>query len=296
MSEIRDLNTQAEEQIRLFNDDLRQLIEVTEEVENKYVEPAAIFFGISIALSVIVNVLVLAMLVVVYFSSKGVENICTRVVTYALLWPIFIFFLVLFWVFALLFLVTSLAGSDFCVKPDAVVSSLLYQYQDRFSSLIFGFLMYWISGCNVDYQPDINALGPIQDFVETVHDLSETILNLSPQSLESQCGLDSAAATALQGGAGLLHNATHLINRAWIETRHLVECKTFNPIYTTFVHDAVCQDGVDGLTWLFSSSMFLAMFAMLMIMFRAALHPVKRPPTLSESLGLNASLLSKSGN
>ena len=65
-------------------------------------------------------------------------------------------------------------------------------------------------------------------------------MGLSLPALESECGLDSAGASALQGGAELMHEATHAVNRAMIGVRTVLECKTFNPIYTTFVHDGEC--------------------------------------------------------
>lgn len=112
--------------------------------------------------------------------------------------------------------------------------------------------------------------------------------------LGRECGLDKAAATAFQGGAELLHEATHAINHGWIEARHLLECKTFNPIYTTFVHDAICIGAVGGLTWLYSSAFAMFLFSMLMIMFRAGLYPVKYPSTKPGGSGFVSSLLRKS--
>jgi len=129
-----------------------------------------------------------------------------------------------------------------------------------------------------------------------VHDFSEIIGAMSLGTLETECGLGLSAATALEGGSELLHEATHSISRGWIELRHMLECKTFNPIYTTFAHDAICVEGVDGLTWLFSTSFAMFLFAMIMIMFRAGLYPVKRPPAQAENSGVATSLLSKSGN
>lgn len=46
---------------------------------------------------------------------------------YAILWPLFVFLLILFWIFALLFLVSALATSDFCVDPDKNMQSILVQ-------------------------------------------------------------------------------------------------------------------------------------------------------------------------
>ena len=135
----------------------------------------------------------------------------------------------------------------------------------------------------------------INDVVGTVHHLSETVIIMSLQVLESLCGLNHTAATALQGGAALLHNASHAFNNGFNEVRHILECRTFNPIYTAFVHDAICVEGVYGLTWLFSTSLLLSLFAMVMIMFRAGLYPVMRPLAETEKSALGVSLLSKSG-
>jgi len=296
-AEIKSVNSIVDENVGLLMDDLRHLITITDEVDQG-LDKANIFFYVTIAISIIVNLLILVMLVVTYFSAKGVENCCTKLVTFALLWPVFVFFLILFWIFALLFLVTSLAGSDFCVKPDQIVEGLLNRYKSQFHSAIFQLLIYYVSGCQVlPATGQIDSITTdIDDVVGTVHDLSEFVMSQSLDGLESQCGLTQSAATALQGGAGLLHNASHTVNSAWIDVRHFIECKTFNPIYTTFVHDAICVDGVDGLSWLFSTSMFLAVFAMIMITFRAALYPVKRPLARAENSGLGTSLFSKSGN
>ena len=50
---------------------------------------------------------------------------------YAMLWPIFLFFLIVFLIFALLFLVASLSGADFCVSPDEIVQSYLTSLEKR---------------------------------------------------------------------------------------------------------------------------------------------------------------------
>lgn len=121
---IQELDEMVEKNIELFQSDLEQVIAMADDAEH-YLHYADIFFGISITMSVIIMLLILAMLAVSFFSAKNIENCCTKTITYALIWPVFIFFLVLFWIFALLFLVTSLAGADFCVKPDQVVEEFL---------------------------------------------------------------------------------------------------------------------------------------------------------------------------
>jgi hypothetical protein len=94
-------------------------------------------------------------------------------------------------------------------------------------------------------------------------------------TLQLACGFTKSEATDLHEGLELLYNATHYLNQDVIDAQVLMECRTFNPIYTTLMYDAVCAEGVDGLSWIFSTSLLLVVFAMFLIMFRAALYPVK---------------------
>ena len=191
----------------------------------------------------------------------------------------------------------ALSGADFCVNPDRLVKNMLYYYEDMFHSVVFKYIIYYVSSCAINIKPTggemANITNTINKGVHTVHHISEMLMDMPIKSIQSECALSSTAASSVHGGAILIHNATHSLNDAWIGVQELMECKTFNPIYTTFVHDAICVDGVGGLAWLFSTSLFLAIFSMVMIMFRAALYPVKRPSVRPNS-GLTESLLSKS--
>ena len=90
-------------------------------------------------------------------------------------------------------------------------------------------------------------------------------MEMSLGTLETECGLGLSAATALEGGSELLHEATHSISRSWIELRHMLECKTFNPIYTTFAHDGKSQGQASihlcafivGIHFIFTNSCFV---------------------------------------
>lgn len=281
LTEIHDLNDMVDANVDNFQHDLTKVITMAQDVDESLYS-ADVFFYVALVITVVVQVLIVSMLVVMIFSARGVTNCCTRFATHAILWPVFVFMLVLFWMFALLFLVASLAGSDFCVEPDQVVEWILVQKEDLFHSVIFQFIVYYVSGCTVvpsSHSEIAQVSNQIKEIVSAVHDLSATVMEVPIPQLQAQCGLDKAAATAFQGGAELLHATAHAINNAWIDVRYMLECKTFNPIYTTFVHDAVCVEGVNGLTWIFSTSFAIFSFAMIMIMFRAALYPVNHPTT-----------------
>ena len=197
---------------------------------------------------------------------------------------------------ALLFLVTSLSGSDLCIKPDAIIQSGLYYYQEKFTSIVFDHLIYYVSGCTV--KPQEEEIEEIRQTMNvalgTVYNLTGIVMNLPLPTLELQCNVTAPVATRVQTISSSLHNTTYNFNQAWIGIQEILACKTFNPIYTTFVHEAVCTQGVGGLTWIFSTSLFLCLFAMLMITFRAAMSPALRPQDNS-SRGMSPSLLSTSG-
>mmetsp|Transcript_26046 Transcript_26046/g.54973 ORF Transcript_26046/g.54973 Transcript_26046/m.54973 type:complete len:464 (+) Transcript_26046:85-1476(+) len=147
-SEAKELGAMLRSTLKAFENDLEELVSITEDVDEK-LKAADIFFGFTIAITVFITVLIVAMLVVTYFSARGVNNCCTKITTHAILWPVFIFFLVLAWIFALLFLVVSLAGSDFCIKPDKIVEGALREYQSQFKSAIFEVIIYYISVSDV---------------------------------------------------------------------------------------------------------------------------------------------------
>ncbi len=141
---IKDFGTRLRDEVSSFGDDMRELVALTQNVDDK-LDEADIIFYVLIAISVIIVVIILAMLAGSFFAAKGVSNCFTKFVTNVILWPIFIFFLFLMWAFSTLFLVVSIAGADFCIRPDYYVEEILTNYKDEFSSIIFGFLIYYIS-------------------------------------------------------------------------------------------------------------------------------------------------------
>jgi len=191
------------------------------------------------------------------------------------------------------------------MKPEVQDSECVHSIRCVISLVLYSSYLSFIASSLAELA---SVAAEIIKYVHAAHHLSETVLQSNTTALENECGLSNAGVSVLQDGAALLHNVTHFVNNAWIDTRHLLECSTFNPMYTTFVYDvsshlsgqvarevcpccsqkyndlhysrstqAICDEGVNGLTWLFSTAFALAFFAMLMITFRAGLYPVKRP-------------------
>lgn len=123
----------------------------------------------------------------------------------------------------------------------------------------------------------MDIAGQVKLVVTNVHALTEILGGQTADQIALICGLTTAQAAALQSLIVLMHDITHVLNNAVVGLREVLSCETFNPIYTTFVHEAFCVEGVSGLTYIFSTTIVISIFSMVMIMFRAALYPIKEP-------------------
>jgi len=109
------------------------------------------------------------------------------------------------------------------------------------------------------------------------HALTELLGQLPIDNIATICGLGTQEVEALSALIAILHDTSHALNRGVVGLREVLACETFNPIYTTFVHQAFCVQGVSGLTYIFSTTLVISIFSMVMIMLRAALYPIKEP-------------------
>lgn len=291
VSDINEMTLAVEESLKSFSTDLMTVANTARGMSND-LETASGFFYALVAISIVIDVLICIMLAVTVFSAKGISNCFTKCVTCALIWPIFVLLLALSWIFATVFLVFSLAGSDFCYTPDEIVLAFLNQYKDKFDSVIFAILIFYVSGCAVVPQA-MDDIAKLITMVETMlahaNDLADKIASESVDDLAAGCGLDKAGAIALQKGVQLISGLSQELVKLLSSFKGIVSCQNINPIYTTLVYDATCTEAVDGFTWLYGSCFALCICAMTMITFRAALYPVKRPIL---DTGLRAPLLS----
>lgn len=274
---VGELAVKVDSTLDGFGEDLRSLVAITEELESQ-LDAADILFGVLIAISVIIIALVVAMLVGVIFAWRGVTNCLTKLLQYAIIWPLFVLFLLLSWIFATLFLTASLAGSDFCYAPDQYVESLMDQRSSGFTGILFGFVLFYISGCSIPPPgaDDILEMATLANQVLLqAHDLVEQLAELPTATIASICSLTPDEVATLEQVLDFSHDAAHVLNRAVVGLRSVLACETFHPIYTTFVHRAFCMEGVGGLTAIFSSTLVISVFSMCMIMFRAALYPIR---------------------
>ena len=106
-------------------------------------------------------------------------------------------------------------------------------------------------------------------------ELIPLIADLPVESIAQLCNVTVEQATTLKQITTLGHTVIHVLNREFVGLRQIISCETMNPIYSTFVHQAFCDEAVAGMSWIFYTTLFIAIFSMFLIMFRAALYPIK---------------------
>mmetsp|Transcript_5507 Transcript_5507/g.8458 ORF Transcript_5507/g.8458 Transcript_5507/m.8458 type:complete len:164 (-) Transcript_5507:52-543(-) len=156
-------------------------------------------------------------------------------------------------------------------------------------------LIYYVSGCNVvpAAMNDITQLiTMVKSMLAAANDLADNIASDGVDDVATSCGLDKAAATALQNGVQVISGVSQDLEKLLGSFKGIISCQNINPIYTSLVHDATCTEAVNGFNWLYGSCFALCICAMTMITFRAALYPVKRPELDLDQTGLSAPLLS----
>lgn len=103
----------------------------------------------------------------------------------------------------------------------------------------------------------------------TVHNITSDVFNAVQQTdLAMQCGGDGT--TQLTNLLGLVDASIHGIITSLSGVKEVMKCENFNPIYTTFAYDAICDSGVAGLSWVFFSALGIGIFGMIMVTLRVA--------------------------
>jgi len=72
-----EMNKEIQENVMLFQNDLQQVIKITEDVDNS-LNDVNIFFYITVSISIIIGLLIVGMIIVSIFSAKGISNCCTK--------------------------------------------------------------------------------------------------------------------------------------------------------------------------------------------------------------------------
>ena len=269
ISTVESIDDSLRESLTDLQGDLAEAITMTEDI-NSGLDQAYPFLYATAAVMGVAVILALCLMIEVIMAWRGrkMRNCFVSCMKNAVILPIFFLFILLSWLFASLFQLVAIGGSDFCVKPDATIEFVLKKYvEDRMSPVLFAYLTYYLR-CQTDVNPTeiIAEAAPLWDGIGAVH----TFIEYAESNADAVNSVCSGSGQTIQSLASVLHSSLHAFNGLLVVALNLLDCATFNPIYVSALHEGLCANGASGLAWLFSTLLCMGIFSMIMITLRAA--------------------------
>ena len=186
------------------------------------------------------------------------------------------------------FIVMGIEGNaDFCVSgststPQSTILNILERYNLQEGELYYDVIKFYSSQClPLPDQQEVNSHNPFH-FLEKFHDdvrMVETTLKVmeaaisetSPANLSQQCGHDYSATLEL---VKQLAAHTTILDDVTERSLNLLRCRSIVPLYTQSVYQSVCKDNMTAALWLFSCSLLISFFGMVMITLRGSCYPL----------------------
>lgn len=208
--------------------------------------------------------------VVAAARARKMKHGCAKCMRNIIILPLFFLFAVLAWLFASLFLLAAISGSDFCVDPDKNIQTYLNAMvrDGRYSEVLVDYLAFFVKCVEARKPVDIpESADNVLTAIGVIHNFTEY--------WSSDDSLADDVCTPLGAGfigslSGLVHTELHGIKEMFAGLMDLMSCSTFNPLYSSAAYDALCINGVDGLNWMFGTQLAVAICAMIMITLRSA--------------------------
>jgi len=267
--------------------DLENVASELQRIDNKAYDWAfAVAYVFSVVEALLAIVVCYGIILVWKGEIKQVRFHCMRRCMRSwLLVPSFAVFTFLSFLFTLVFVIGSIAASDFCVdSPDPRVTLVIQESQQFFSSdFIYGLSLFYVNGCPTgDVPPLLEVLSDsITLLAETVVNLSLALDKLDSDEYQQFCDADTSVLVYSAEAAACLLAAT----MAEIET--YFSCANWRPLYESVIYTAVCYEGSEGLYFVSITQFMVVIFAMVMLTLRASFL-VAPPAVEAEESGSSA--------
>ena len=72
-----------------------------------------------------------------------------------------------------------------------------------------------------------------------------------------------------------IHSLLQVVLESLYRTLNLLSCERVVTIYHSSIYDAACRYSVEGVMWVFASSLIMATFGLIMILFRSGYKPTR---------------------
>jgi len=254
-------------------------------------EETSWWFYFAVAFTVLIVVLAIVFMVGACLAwTYRLPQCFERLQTYGI-FPIFAGLLGLLWLCVSGFAFALVLNADLCSgSPEENVVAILHQKEIDMDQLLFGMASYYIEGCTLKDKPDkpTSLFDDFLPYLESGIDLSQSftskIGSIDMSSLSRACGFNVKSTT---------NTMTYLLqtlDAVQERTAFMVEglyCSNFNPIYSKNMYEAICYDGVRGLTAIFACLFVITVAGMTMISLRVAFHEVRNESNWMEELGLD---------
>jgi hypothetical protein len=173
------------------------------------------------------------------------------------LFPLFLVFVLFSFIFAIAFLIASLALADTCADdPDERILDIAdYFLKDR-QAYVNDVVRAWLSQCNVP-PPSIERDASILEEINTWLDRFAEAVNAANDRLVNVCGTPNPDYFSTVAGtlAGYVCASVGIL---W-QLKEAFECNTWLPLYYNTVYNAMCYNGTDGV-WSIAASQFVTTF------------------------------------
>lgn len=270
-SSLEDLGDLLRDEFENLQDDLEQMMtdvdQASSSLDNAY--PFLWAGAGAVGAQIIITICLMAEVIA---ASRGrkMKHGCAKCMRNVVILPLFFLFTVLAWLFASLFLLAAISGSDFCINPDKNIQTYLNAMveQGRYSKVLADYLAYFVKCVEARKPVDISesaekvvtALGAVHNFTEYWG---------SDESLANDV-CTPVGAGLIRSLSSIVHQELHGVEELFSGLIGLMSCSTFNPLYSSAAYDALCINGVDGLNWMFGTQLAVAICAMVMITLRSA--------------------------
>jgi len=222
---------------------------------------------IAVAFDIVVGILAACIIVDVVFGQKlpGFWKCFQR----RFLFPVFMTCVVLSFIFAMVFLITSMALSDVCINgPNERFLSLAKYYtgDGLAAEYVSGFLKHWFSQCNkepVSIQTDEAFLNEAQLNLEAFESAIAGVTNTVTEfcgTVDQDLFADSIATSS---------NFVCALFGLLLNVRDALKCKTWMPLYYNTLYNALCYNGIDGFWTIATTQFTVVLMACIILTFRA---------------------------